>query len=121
MGLVLCMDTTEEVSYSEELSEEISDEIESVEKDEASSKPTSSQDMPLPDPSQFPLLYSIFSSQPHSNMDMLLHEVVKFHHHKTIRYTKGNNTDGTLIALPGFRSLDKYMDYFKIRNLLWLM
>ncbi len=63
-----------------------SNEEESEEEDEASTKVASSPAMPRPDATEFPLIYLIFSSQPHSNMDMLL---------------------------PHYRSLDKYMDHFK--------
>jgi hypothetical protein len=77
MGLVLFTDATEKDRSSQETSEESSDEIESEEKEESSSNLASSPAMPLPDATEFPLLYSIFSSQPQSNMDMLIHELVK--------------------------------------------
>jgi hypothetical protein len=45
----------------------------------------------------------------------LLNEVMKFSGRKTIKYTKGNNTEGTIIAVPSYQSLSAYGKYF-MRN-----
>jgi hypothetical protein len=40
---------------------------------------------------------------------------MKFSGRKTIKYTKGNNTEGTIIAVPSYQSLSAYGKYF-MRN-----
>jgi hypothetical protein len=61
----------------------------------------------LPDKDNYPLLHSLFSMNQHSKMDALLAEIIKLYDCKTIVYRKGNNTDGILLPLPSYQSLDK--------------
>lgn len=63
----------------------------------------------MPDPNEYPLLLSLFSSHSRSDiMDKLLKEVISFNGSNTLNYHKGNNTKGTLINLPSYRSLKNY-------------
>jgi hypothetical protein len=63
----------------------------------------------LPDPKQFPLLHSLFLNHSTNGiMDRLLKEVISFNRSNTLKYRKGNNTNGTLINLPSYRSLKNY-------------
>ncbi len=63
----------------------------------------------LPDPNEFPLLHSLFITHCTSDiMDRLLKEVIRFNGSNTLNYQKGNNTKGTLINLPSYRSLKNY-------------
>jgi hypothetical protein len=66
----------------------------------------------LLDHNHFPLLHSLFSNHAkHGIMDQLLKEVIKFHGSNVLKYRKGNNTEGTLINLPSYRSLKNYGKY----------
>jgi hypothetical protein len=62
----------------------------------------------LPDPLQFPLLHFRFSNQLGNVkvMDQLLKELKSFHQNNSIKYTCGNNTEGLLLNLPSFQSLE---------------
>jgi hypothetical protein len=62
----------------------------------------------LPDPLQFPMLHFLFSNQLGNMkvMDQLLKELKSFHQNNSIKYTRGNNTEGLLLNLPSFRSLE---------------
>jgi hypothetical protein len=70
----------------------------------------------LPDKNDYPLLHSLFLINRHSKIDSLVAEIVKLHDSKTITYRKGNNTDGILLPLPSYRSLDKYSKHLSKRN-----
>jgi hypothetical protein len=63
----------------------------------------------LPDASKFPLLHSLFSTHSGHNLyDRLLNEITRFNEGAEINFKRGNNTEGTLVAVPAFRSLEKY-------------
>ena len=61
-------------------------------------------DIDLPDADMFPLLNSLFlMNEGHYNLfDRLLNEVTKFNGATEINYKRGNNSQGTLIAVPSF-------------------
>jgi hypothetical protein len=71
----------------------------------------------LPNKDKFPLLHSIFSVNQGCNLfNQLLKEMVQFSGSKTMKYAKGNNMEGTLLAVPEFRSLKGYQKEFKRDN-----
>ncbi len=72
-----------------------------------------SKETMLPDPLQFPMLHFLFSNQLGNVkvMDQLLKELKSFHQNDSIKYTRGNNTEGLLLNLPSFRSLERYKKY----------
>ena len=53
----------------------------------------------LPDPSKFPLLYSLGVCTT-KHMNRLVQEIAKFHGDTSISFTHRNNRTGTLIVLP---------------------
>ncbi len=61
-------------------------------------------DIDLPDADMFPLLNSLFlMNEGHYNLfDRLLNEVTTFNGAAEINYKRGNNSQGTLIAVPSF-------------------
>ena len=68
----------------------------------------------LPDASKFPLLRSLFSSNPGINVyDKLLNEIARFTDGPELNFKRGNNTEGTLVAIPAFRTLEKYKKNLK--------
>jgi hypothetical protein len=58
----------------------------------------------LPDAHKFPLLHSMFLSNPSGcNLyDSLLNEIVSFDEGSKINFKRGNSTDGTLVIFPSF-------------------
>jgi hypothetical protein len=57
----------------------------------------------LPDASKFPLLHSLFSTNSGHNLyDRLLNEITRFNEGAEINFKRGNNTKGTLVAVPAF-------------------
>jgi hypothetical protein len=63
----------------------------------------------LPDAEKFPLLYSSLPTYLGCNFyDRLLSEITRFYEGMEINFKCGNNTQGTLVALPAFRTLEKY-------------
>ncbi len=68
----------------------------------------------LPDADKFPLLNSLFlTNAGHCNLfDRLVNEITKFSGGTEINYKRGNNSEGTLIAIPAFRTLRNYEKSF---------
>jgi hypothetical protein len=63
----------------------------------------------IPDKIEFPLLHSLFSLDLGKNLyNRLLNEVVKYNCVKSIKYTRGHNTEGIIIAVPSFQNLSGY-------------
>jgi hypothetical protein len=63
----------------------------------------------LPDASKFPLLHSLFSTNSGHNLyDRLLNEITRFNEGAEINFKHGNNTKGTLVAVPAFQTWEKY-------------
>ncbi len=64
----------------------------------------------LPDAENFPLLNSLFlMNAGHYNLfDRLVNEIAEFSGGIEINYKRGNNSEGTLIAIPAFRTLHNY-------------
>ncbi len=74
--------------------------------------PVSSPD--LPDASEYPLLHFLFSTQVRENLfDKLLNEVIRYHNSAALKFKQGNNTEGTLLYVPSFRTLSRYEKEFK--------
>ena len=68
----------------------------------------------LPDASKFPLLHSLFSTNPGHNLyDRLLNEITSYNEGTEIKFKRGNNTEGTLVAVPAFRTSKKYEKHVK--------
>ena len=71
----------------------------------------------MPDKEQYPLLHSIYSlSQGHNILNQLIKEIIQFNGLKVMTYDKGNNTQGTIIAVPQFQSLKGYKKEFKKKD-----
>jgi len=72
----------------------------------------------IPDQENFPLLHSLFSMNEGSNnlFNRLINEILKFNGSKVVTYAKGNNTMGTLLEVPQFRSLKGYTKEFKKKD-----
>jgi hypothetical protein len=72
----------------------------------------------LPDPSKFPLLYSLDVCIT-KHMNHLVQEIAKFHGDTSISFTRRNNRTGTLISLPSNQTLDRYsFDFSKPKSVL---
>jgi len=68
----------------------------------------------IPDRENFPLLHSLYSMNEGSNLlNRLTNEMVRFNGSRVLTYAKGNNTLGTLLEVPQFRSLKGYGKEFK--------
>lgn len=68
----------------------------------------------LPDPNKFPLLHSLFLSNPGCNLfDRLLNEITRLNESTELKFKRGNNTEGTMIIVPAFRGLDNYEKHLK--------
>ena len=68
----------------------------------------------MPDASKFPLLHSLFSTNPGHNLyDRLLNEITSYNEGTEIKFKHGNNTEGTLVAVPAFRTSKKYEKHVK--------
>jgi len=76
----------------------------------------------IPDQENFPLLHSLFSMNEGSNnlFNRLINEILKFNGSKAVTYAKGNNTMGTLLEVPQFRSLKGYTKEFK-KKIIYLL
>jgi hypothetical protein len=73
----------------------------------------------IPDQSKYPLLHSLLSWKPSANtLNQLINEIVKFSGGNTIKYTRGNNTEATLLSVPFFRNILKYQKEFTKDNTL---
>jgi len=63
----------------------------------------------VPDESEYPLLSSLaLTHKGHNLFDRLLNEIVRYYGKSNISFTRGNNTEAALIAVPSFRSLARY-------------
>jgi hypothetical protein len=58
------------------------------------------------DPNQFPLLHKL-GMNTDVHMDRLIQEILKLHGNQEIRFTRGNNREGTLVVLPSHRTLER--------------
>jgi len=68
----------------------------------------------LPDRENFPLLHSLFAQNKGGNvLNRLINELLRFNGSRVMNYAKGNNTLGTLLEVPQFRSLRGYEKDFK--------
>ncbi len=68
----------------------------------------------ISDKIEFSLLHSLFSLDLSENLyNWLLNEVVKYKCCKSIKYTRGNNTEGIIIAVPSFQNLSGYNKEFR--------
>jgi hypothetical protein len=68
----------------------------------------------IPDRENFSLLHSLFSMNEGSNLfNRFINEMVRFNGSRVFTYAKGNNTLGTLLEVPQFRSLKDYGKEFK--------
>jgi hypothetical protein len=74
----------------------------------------------IPGRENFPLLHSLFSMNEGSNLfNRLINEMVRFNGSRVFTYAKGNNTLGTLLEVPQFRSLKGYgKEFKKVDNML---
>jgi hypothetical protein len=72
----------------------------------------------LPDTDKFPLPNSLFlMNAGHCNLfDRLVNENMKFSGGTEINHKRGNNSKGTLIAIPAFRILGNYEKNFKAES-----
>jgi hypothetical protein len=90
---------------------------ESSEKEAEEKEGVSDACLNIPDKIEFPLLHSLFSLDLGKNLyNRLLNEVVKYNGGNTIKYKRGNNIEGTIIAVPSFRSLSGYRKEFRQRD-----
>jgi len=101
---------TEDAGLDDSLDDDIS--LESVDDDGVNAEGA------IPDKDKFPLLHSLFCQNDGSNLlSRLINEMLRFNHgSKVLNYTKGNNTLGTLLEVPQFRSLKGYAREFQKKD-----